>query len=127
MTTKQLQRLITAGVFSTALLSGAAYAADSMSSSAAPAAKLVAAVGGHQNTGGRPATPITSELMQRGEAALAPIIGPLASVLVTRYASVAENSRDFFERLAGHLRTPEERDVFFMNIRGSGGVAAAPH
>ena len=94
---------------------------------AAPAAKLVAAVGGHQNTGGRPATPITSELMQRGEAALAPIIGPLASVLVTRYASVAENSRDFFERLAGHLRTPEERDVFFMNLRGSGGVAAAPH
>lgn len=76
---------------------------------------------GQQNTGGRPATPITPDLMHRGEAALAPIIGPLANVLVTRYAKVAENSRDFFERLAGHLRTTEERDSFFLHIRSSGG------
>ncbi len=77
-------------------------------------------VAGHQNTGGRPATPITPELLQRGEAALAPIIGPLANVLVTRYAKVADNSRDFFERLAGHLRSSEEREMFFLNIRNSG-------
>ena len=38
------------------------------------------------NTGGRPATPITPELTKRGEAALAAIIGPLANVLVQRYA-----------------------------------------
>lgn len=94
---------------------------------ATPAAKPVATFGSHQNTGGRPATPITPELMQRGEAALAPIIGPLASVLVTRYANASENSRDFFERLAGHLRTPEERDSFFLNIRGSGGITTAAH
>ena len=65
--------------------------------------------------------------MQRGEAALAPIIGPLASVLVMRYANAANNSRDFFERLAGHLRSPEEREVFFTNIRSSGSASMAPH
>ncbi|NJR72143.1 MAG: hypothetical protein HC782_03465 [Gammaproteobacteria bacterium] len=43
----------------------------------------------------RPATPVTAELAQRGEAALAPIIGPLASVLVSRYAAASKNSRDF--------------------------------
>ena len=93
----------------------------------APVTKATAAVSGHQNTGGRPATPITPELMRRGEAALAPIIGPLASVLVSRYAHAAVNSRDFFERLAGHLRTSEERDSFFMNIRGSGSASAPLH
>ena len=93
---------------------------------AAPAASAAAA-GSHQNTGGRPATPITPDLMRRGEAALAPIIGPLAGVLVSRYAHAADNSRDFFERLAGHLRTPEERDSFFLNIRSGGATTPAPH
>lgn len=96
-------------------------------SATAAAARPVATAGTHQKTGGRPATPITAELMQRGEAALAPIIGPLASVLVARYANAAENSRDFFERLAGHLRSPEERDSFFLNIRSSAGATSAPH
>ena len=77
------------------------------------------------NTGGRPATPITPELMQRGEAALAHIIGPLANVLVQRYARASANSRDFFERLAGHLRSADERDTFFANIRNSGGAVGA--
>ncbi|MEO8385202.1 MAG: hypothetical protein ABI583_08170 [Betaproteobacteria bacterium] len=72
------------------------------------------------NTGGRPPTPITPELMHRGEAALAPIIGPLANVLVLRYARASENSRDFFERLAGHLRSSEERATFFENVREVG-------
>ena len=90
------------------------------------AAPVVAApVNSQQNTGGRPATPITPDLMQRGEAALAPIIGPLASVLVMRYAGASENSRDFFERLAGHLRTAEERDSFFLRIRNGTGSATA--
>ena len=83
-------------------------------------ARAVPAAGGKQNTGGRPATPITPDLMQRGEAALAPIIGPLAAVLVSRYARAAENSRDFFERLASHLRSADERDAFFTHIRNSG-------
>ena len=74
----------------------------------------------HVNTGGRPPTPITPELMHRGEAALAPIIGPLANVLVLRYAKASENSRDFFERLAGHLRSSEERATFFENVREVG-------
>ncbi len=89
------------------------------------AAEKPGAVAGHQNTGGRPATPITPELIHRGEAALAPIIGPLANVLVTRYAKVADNSRDFFERLAGHLRSSEEREMFFLNIRNSGTATPA--
>lgn len=90
------------------------------------AAKPTAPTGG-QSTGGRPATPITPELMRRGEAALAPIIGPLAGVLVGRYARAADNSRDFFERLAGHLRTAEERDSFFMTIRSSGETKSLSH
>ena len=77
------------------------------------------------NTGGRPATPITPELMTRGEAALAPIIGPLANVLVQRYAKASENSRDFFERLAGHLRSSDERATFFANIRDAGSAFEA--
>lgn len=68
-------------------------------------------------TGGRPSTPITPELMQRGERALAHIIGPLAAVLVARYAKTAENSRQFFELLASHIRNPEERQSFFEVIR----------
>ena len=74
------------------------------------------------NTGGRPASPITPELMTRGETALAPIIGPLANVLVQRYAKVSGNSRDFFERLAIHLRSAEERDSFFETIRNGGSI-----
>ena len=66
---------------------------------------------------GRPTTPITPELMQRGERALAHIIGPLAAVLVSRYAKTAENSRQFFELLASHIRNPEERQAFFDVIR----------
>lgn len=70
----------------------------------------------------RPSTPVTPELIQRGEAALAPIIGPLAGVLAQRYAGASQNSREFFERLAGHLRTPEERDTFFLSVRTGNGV-----
>ncbi|MBL8520384.1 MAG: hypothetical protein JNK75_06900 [Betaproteobacteria bacterium] len=80
-------------------------------------AGAAAAAAAPQKTGGRPATPVTADLMQRGEAASAPIIGPLATVLVGRYAQVAENSRDFFDRLASHLRTAEERELFFEKIR----------
>lgn len=76
-------------------------------------------------TVGRAATPITSELMALGEVALAPIIGPLAHVLVQRYARASENSRDFFERLAGHLRSSEERALFFDNIRDAGRTIGA--
>ena len=77
------------------------------------------------NMGGRPATPITPELMTRGEAALAPIIGPLANVLVQRHAKASENSRDFFDRLARHLRSSEERATFFAHIRDAGGTSGA--
>ncbi len=69
----------------------------------------------------RPATPITSDMVQRGERALAQIIGPLAGVLVQRYARATDNSRDFFDRLAAHLRTPEERLSFFAQVRTNEG------
>jgi len=70
----------------------------------------------------RGAAPITVELMKRGEAALAPIIGPLAGVLVQRYARATDNSRDFFERLATHLRTTDERNSFFESVRTMNGL-----
>ncbi len=72
-------------------------------------------------TSSRPTTPITPELMQRGELALAPIIGPLANVLVLRYANAA-SSREFFDRLAEHLHTPDERDSFFLSVRTGNGT-----
>ena len=91
---------------------------------AAPAALPAAPLATPSTTtaGGRPPSPMTPELLQRGEAALAPIIGPLAGVLVSRYASASPNSREFFERLAAHLRTPEERDSFFMSVRTGNGT-----
>ncbi len=67
--------------------------------------------------GGSPSAPITPELVERGEKALAHIIGPLAKVLVGRYAKSAHNSRQFFELLAGHIRNPEERQAFFQIVR----------
>ncbi len=69
--------------------------------------------------GNRNGAPITAELAKLGEVALAPIIGPIASVLVSRYAKASQNSREFYDRLAGHLRTPEERDSFFLSVRRS--------
>lgn len=83
-----------------------------------PAASVKATPGSNAPAS-RPGTPITGELIQRGEAALAQIIGPLAGVLVQRYARATDNSRDFFDRLAAHLRTPEERHSFFERIRAS--------
>ena len=77
-------------------------------------------------TSARGAAPITAELMQHGEAALATIIGPLAGVLVKRYARATDNSRDFFERLATHLRTSEERASFFESIRTRSGLLRSP-
>ncbi len=76
--------------------------------------------------GNRASAPVTPELAQRGEAALAPIIGPIASVLVSRYAKASQNSREFYDRLAGHLRTPEERDSFFLSVR-TGNASWRPH
>ncbi len=71
----------------------------------------------------RPGTPITGDMIQRGETALAHIIGPLAGVLVQRYAKATDNSRDFFDRLAAHLRTPEEKHSFFEQVRTAEGAA----
>jgi hypothetical protein len=93
------------------------FAQNKPTSAAAPSEESSAA-----GATSRPSTPVTPELVKRGEAALAPIIGPLASVLVTRYAGASKNSREFFERLAGHLRTPEERDSFFMSVRTGNGT-----
>lgn len=93
---------------------------------AAPISSAVASAASHttdeQTNSARGAVPITAELMQHGEAALAPIIGPLAGVLVKRYARATDNSRDFFERLATHLRTSEERASFFESIRTRNGL-----
>lgn len=72
----------------------------------------------------REATPITPEYVHRGQDALAQVIGPLASVLAQRYATTCDNSRDFFEKLASHLRSDEEREAFFLCVRSAGGMVA---
>jgi hypothetical protein len=66
---------------------------------------------------GATASAISPELMQRAETALAAVIGPLAKVLVARYAKSAPSSRQFFESLGGHIRNLEERQAFFQMVR----------
>lgn len=73
----------------------------------------------------RKPTPITPDYVYRGQDALAQILGPLASVLSQRYAHSCDNSRDFFDKLATHLRSQEERDIFFERVRSAGGMVAA--
>ncbi len=67
-------------------------------------------------------TPVSEELMQRAETALAPIVGPIAGTLVLRYAVATDSSREFFSHLATHLRTKNERDQFFENVRSRNGL-----
>jgi hypothetical protein len=69
----------------------------------------------HIEQSARATTAVTPELVHRGEIALAKIIGPLAGLLAARYASAA-SAREFYERLASHLRTPEERDSFYLEV-----------
>jgi hypothetical protein len=71
-------------------------------------------LGGFSN---RRNTQLTPELMACAEAALAPAVGVHASVLVARYASSTDSSRDFFDQLALHLRTPKERKMLFKAAR----------
>lgn len=69
------------------------------------------------NTEGRPVSTLTTELIERGRIALAEIIGPLAGIFVSRYSKKTENSREFFNLLAGHLRNEVERERFFKAVR----------
>lgn len=69
------------------------------------------------NTGGRPVSMLTAELIERGRIALAEVIGPLAGILVSRYSKETENSRVFFNLLSGHLRNEAEREKFFSAVR----------
>jgi hypothetical protein len=62
-------------------------------------------------------TPLTPELMAHAEEALKPSVGEHAAVLVARYASSTDSSRDFFEQLSTHLRTPAERKSLFKAAR----------
>ncbi len=60
---------------------------------------------------------LTPELMARAEQALAASVGKSAGVLVARYASSTDSSRDFFAQLSLHLRTPSERSMLFAAAR----------
>ena len=60
---------------------------------------------------------ITAEQMACAEAALLSTFGPKASVLVARYASSTDNSRDFFEQLSTHLTSLKERAALFKAAR----------
>ncbi|MGH7188231.1 MAG: serine/threonine-protein kinase [Acetobacteraceae bacterium] len=62
-------------------------------------------------TGSRTA-PVTPELLAIAEAALTFTIGPIARVLVTEAAGAATSAADLTERLAQHLRRPEDAARF---------------
>ncbi len=62
-------------------------------------------------------TPLSSEQMACAEEAVSVTLGAQASVLVARYASSTDNSRDFFEQLSTHLKTTNERTALFKAAR----------
>ncbi len=61
--------------------------------------------------------PLTSEQMVCAEEVVSVTLGAQASVLVARYASSTDNSRDFFEQLSTHLPTSKERTALFKAAR----------
>jgi hypothetical protein len=65
----------------------------------------------------RRTTQLTAEMMTSAEEIVAPFLGSQAGILVARYASSTDNSRDFFDQLASHLRTPQERKMLFRAAR----------
>lgn len=102
----------------------AAYRAIKVHGDAREVKVVSGAPAGRNRAKPRPITPITAEFVHRAEEALALTIGPLAGVLAQRYAGVCENSREYFEKLATHLRNDEEREHFFDRVRSSGGLIA---
>jgi hypothetical protein len=60
---------------------------------------------------------LTTEQMACAEDALSSTFGPKASILVARYASSTDNSRDFFEQLSTHLTSLKERAALFKAAR----------
>lgn len=60
---------------------------------------------------------LTAEQMACAEDALSSTFGPKASILVARYASSTDNSRDFFEQLATHLTSLSARTALFKAAR----------
>jgi hypothetical protein len=60
---------------------------------------------------------LTTEQMACAEDALSSTFGPKASVLVARYASSTDTSRDFFEQLSTHLTSLKERAALFKAAR----------
>ncbi len=62
-------------------------------------------------------TPLTPEQMACAEEVVSVTLGKQASVLVARYASSTDNSRDFFEQLSAHLMTTKERTALFKAAR----------
>ena len=61
--------------------------------------------------------PLSSEQMACAEEVMSVTLGAQASVLVARYASSTDNSRDFFEQLSTHLSTSKERTALFKAAR----------
>ena len=97
-----------------AFLQSAARLLETLSQRGSP---VLTAIAKESSTGERPVTTLTAELIERGQIALAEIIGPLAGVLVSRYSKNAKNSRVFFDLLSGHLRDATEREKFFSAVR----------
>lgn len=60
---------------------------------------------------------LTAEQMACAEDALSSTFGPKASILVARYASSTDNSRDFFDQLSTHLTSLKERAALFRAAR----------
>jgi len=59
-----------------------------------------------------PERPLSPEVLAEATQRLAVHIGPVATLLVKRAAKQASSTKDFYERLAGHIDDPQDRRRF---------------
>jgi serine/threonine protein kinase len=70
-------------------------------------------------TGSAPPASFDPATLDRLAQALAPHLGPIAKVLVTRAARRAQNLHDLQEALAAEIQTPEDRRRFLARVRSA--------
>jgi len=64
-------------------------------------------------------TQVEEQLVRRAEEALAPLVGPIARVMVSRVAAKSKSPEDFLHQLSLEVSEGSERDRFLQTLRKS--------
>jgi len=64
-------------------------------------------------------TQVEEQLVRRAEEALAPLVGPIARVMVSRVAAKSKSPEDFLHQLSLEVSEGNERDRFLQKLRKS--------